>query len=184
MKNRFCLALLVAGIAPLGSWSAWGQDKAHDAIESEFGTFVEKDFPFFSQTVDVRDLGKDWPKNNLTPRGLVIDAGQGVRVCFDPDLLRVALVWRENEDGEFLQMNGMGPGSYRVPSQKAPSGQKNLPKPIGEPLLANGIYPGWFVGNGEPALVDPREKSLDAEEVGLGPLPRETGRFRRVTFAR
>ena len=180
MKNRFCLALLVAGIAPL---VACGQDKTHDAIESEFGTYVERDFPFFSQTVDARDLGKGWPKDNLTPRGIVIDAGEGVRVCFDPDLLRVALVWRENEDGEFLQMNGMGPGSYRVPSQKAPSGQNALPKPIGEPLLANGIYPGWYVGEGEPKLEDPREKSVDKEEVGLGPLPREMGRFEKIEFS-
>ena len=177
MKKCFCLALVVAGIAPA---LVSGQDKQHDAIPSEFGTFVEQDFPFFSHTVDARDLGDDWPKDNLTPRGLVIDAGNGVRVCFDLDLLRVALVWRENEAGEYLTMNGMAPGSYRVPSQKAGAGQGNLPKPIGEPLLANGIYPGWLVGDGEPKLVDPREKSVDEAEIGLGPV--ESGSFQKVSF--
>ena len=178
MKKCICLALVVAGITPC---LVSAQDKQHDAIPSEFGTYVEPDFPFFSQTVDARDLGGEWPKDNLTPRGIVIDAGHGVRVCFDTDLLRVALVWRENADGEFLQMNGMAPGSYRVPSQKAGSGQGKLPKPIGEPLLANGIYPGWFVGEGEVTLADPRAKSVDVEEIGLGPVA--SGSFGKVSFS-
>jgi len=178
VKKCFCLALVVAGFTPC---LVLGQDKEHEAIPSEFGTYVEKDFPFFSQTVDARDLGEGWPKDNLTPRGIVIDAGHGVRVCFDTDLLRVALVWRENEEGEFLQMNGMAPGSYRVPSQKAGAGQGKLPKPIGEPLLANGIYPGWFVGDGEVKLEDPREKSVDEAEVGLGPVA--SGNFQSISFS-
>lgn len=179
MKLFFYLALLFAGFAPC---AASGQDAEHNAIESPFGTYAEEDFPFFSQTVDARDLGGDWPKDNLTPRGLVIDVGEGVRVCFDPDLLRIALVWRENEKGEYLLMNGMAPGSYRVPSQKAGTGQGNLPKPVGTPLLANGLYPGWYVGEVKPELKDPRERSVDKDEVGLGPLPRELGRFLGVMW--
>lgn len=177
VKFTFCLALIVSACAPL-----LAQDKDHGAIESPWGTYAEDDFPFFSQTVDASDLGKGWPKVNLTPRGLVLNLGKGMHACFDPDLLRLALVWRENADGEFLQMNGMGPGSYRMPSQKAPSGQGSLPKVIGEPLLGTGVYAGWSIGDGGTKLEDPRQRSVDPDEVGLGPLPVEMGKFCRITF--
>ena len=163
---------------------ASAQDKAHLKLDSPYGSFVEDDFPFFSQTVDARDFGKGWPKDNLTPRGIVLKLGHGYYACFDTDLLRIALIWKENKDGEYLEMGGMAPGSYRLPNRKASAGQENLPKPIGTPLLANGIYPGWFVGESEPKLEDPREESVDPEEIGLGPLPVEMGRWNGLNLLR
>jgi len=52
-----------------------------------------------------------------------------------------------------------------------------LPKPIGTPLAATGIYPGWHVGDGKPDLKDHRERSIDLDEIGLGPLDRKIGRW-------
>jgi len=89
--------------------------------------------------------------------------------CFDPDLLRLALVWRSTGGGEFLQMNSMSAGSYRVSSLKAAAGQKKLPQPLGTPICATGIRPGWVAGETAEAGA--------GGDVGRGPLPREKGRF-------
>jgi len=167
-----CLATVV-----LSSFILRAQDKEHLALESPFASFVEKEFPFFSQTLDARHLEGNWPGNNLTPRGIILKLGQGYFACFDTDLLRIALVWKENKDGEYLTMTGMAPGSYRLPNRKAPAGQESLPRPIGTPLAATGIYPGWYVGDKKPDLKDHRERSVDPAEVGLGPLSPKTGRW-------
>ena len=45
------------------------------------------------------------------PRGIVLKLGNGVYGCFDPDLLRWAMVWRETEAGEWLEMNSMSAGN-------------------------------------------------------------------------
>lgn len=153
------------------------QDKKHLALPSPWASFVESDFPFFGSVLDARDFGER--KDNLTPRGVILNLGNGVHACFDTDLLRLALVWKESEDGEWLTMNSMAAGSYRLPEQKAPPGQKSLPKPMGTLLLENGLYPGWFVGEGEPDLKDPRDRGAAQEgEVGLGPLPPKLGKWR------
>lgn len=142
------------------------QDARHLELDSPFGSFVEDGFPFFTQTVDCRDLGAPWPEKNLTPRGVILKLGGGYFACWDTDLLRVALVWSENERGEYLTMTGMAPGSYRLPNKKAPAGQKRLPTPLGTPLAANGLYPGW--GDRE----DRRKRhGADPDETGLGPAP-------------
>lgn len=152
------------------------QDKRHLALKSPWASFVEADFPFFGQVLDAREFGER--QDNLTPRGVILNLGNGVHACFDTDLLRLALVWKETEDGEWLTMNSMAAGSYRLPEQKAPPGQKNLPKPMGTLLLENGLYPGWFVGDGTPKLEDPRERGTAQEgETGLGPLPPKLGKW-------
>lgn len=143
---------------------------------------MEPDFPFFSQTVDARDFGEAPLADNLTPRGIVLNLGAGVHACFDTDLLRYSLIWKEAAEGEVLTMTGMGPGSYREPSRKAPSGQNKLPKPLGTPLVATYALPG--VGTGEKGLAerDPRdvvEPGID-REVGLGPLPIEMGKWQGI----
>lgn len=151
------------------------QDKAHLELDSPFASYVESDFPFFGQTLDARDLGEDWPSDNLSPRGIILNLGHDHWACFDPDLLRIALVWKANDDGEYLTMTGMAPGSYRLPEKKAGAGQKSLPKPIGEILLANGIYPGWESGE-KITNKDPRDRGTAEEgEIGLGPLPPKLG---------
>jgi len=153
------------------------QDKAHLALESPFGSFVEDDFPFFCQTLDAREFGDNPEPTNLTPRGIIVKLGNDHYGCFDPDLLRWALIWKANEDGEYLTMDGMGPGSYRLPNRKASAGQSNLPKPIGTPISATPALPGWWAGE-KPTDEDPRERgSAEEGEVGLGPMPAEMGRF-------
>lgn len=135
----------------------------------DFGDFVEKDFPFFSSTLDCRDLGEGFPKDNLTPRGLILNLGHNLWACFDIDLLRIACIW-EGEQGESpITMNALAPGSYHVAGQKTKDGQEVLPKPIGRVWLANGIYPGWQVGD-KQSFEDPREPAPSPEEVGRGSL--------------
>lgn len=68
------------------------------AVPSPWGEFVEQDFPFFSSVLDARDVGEDFPKDNLTPRGLILNLGHNLWACFDTDLLRVACIW-EGEIG-------------------------------------------------------------------------------------
>ena len=150
-----------------------GQDADHLKLDSPFASFVEEGFPFFTQTLDSRKLGEEWPKDNLTQRGVIIKLGRGYFACFDIDLLRIALIWKENKKGEYLTMSGMAPGSYRLPNRKASAGQQQLPVPLGTPLAATGKYPGWMIGKapkkGYPK--DRRKRSVDAEESGLGPAP-------------
>jgi hypothetical protein len=157
--------------------AATGQEKAHLKLDSPFASFVEVGTPYFTQTVDARAFGEKPEPQNLTPRGIIIPAGNGYYGCFDPDLLRWSLFWRENEDGEYLTMDGMGTGSYRLPNRKSAPGQKELPRPLGLPLLAMPLLPG--VASGEsPVLHDPRERGKAEEgELGLGPIPPQQGRF-------
>ncbi len=147
---------------------ALAQDSKHLALDSPFDSFVEDDFPFFSQTLDARNLVGDWPKDNLSPRAVIMQLGGGYYAAFDIDLLRVALVWKANEKGEYLTMNGMAAGSYRLPNQKAAAGQTILPTPIGNIVNSGTLNPGWIKEGGDWS--DKRErKGADKEEPGLGP---------------
>jgi len=170
-----CLFLIASLSAFAGA--AVSQDREHLALESPFASFVEPDFPFFTQTIDAREFGGDPEATNLTPRGIVVKLGNGVHGCFDPDLLRWSLIWKETGKGEYLTMDGMAPGSYRLPNRKAPSGQEKLPRPMGEPLFASPARPGWWVGE-QPVEGDPRARGgADEGEIGLGPIAAEKGRF-------
>lgn len=156
---------------------AAGQELAHLEADSPYAAFVEESFPFFTQTIDATEFGDAPQERNLTPRGIVIPLGEGAYGCFDPDLLRWSLVWTANAESEYLTMDGMAPGSYRVPNRKANAGQASLPTPIGTPRHASPVLPGWGSG-AEPPETDPRERGgADPEEVGLGPVPEEMGRF-------
>lgn len=158
-------------------FSAAAQEKAHLELDSPFASFVEEGTPFFTQTVDARAFGEKPEPGNLTPRGIIIPAGNGFYGCFDPDLLRWSLFWKENGDGEYLTMDGMGTGSYRLPNRKSAPGQKELPRPLGTPLLATSLTPGVSTGE-RPVLTDPRERGGAEEgELGLGPIDPKDGRF-------
>jgi len=171
-RHYFALILLLA--LPFYSEA---QQKEHLELDSPFASFVETDFPFFTQTVDARDFGKDLPENNLTSRGIIIKLGEHHFACFDPDLLRWSLIWKANDEGEYLTMDGMGPGSYRLPNRKSSAGQSALPKPIGTPLLASKLLPGWSVG-AEPEETEPREQvNGDDDELSTGPIPVSLGRW-------
>ncbi len=153
------------------------QEKSHLALESPFASYVEADFPFFTQTVDARQFGPAPEKENLTPRGILIPAGNGVWGCFDPDLLRWALIWKQSDEGEYLTMDSMGAGSYRLPNRKSAAGQKELPRPLGTPWQALPPRPGVSLGE-SPVVEDPRDRGhAEAGELGLGPLPSTLGRF-------
>ena len=170
------------GLAVVGLSFVSAQEPGGTAIAGDdFGDFVEKDFPFFSSTLDCRDLGEGFPKDNLTPRGLILNLGHNVWACFDIDLLRIACIWEGEPGHPPITMNALAPGSYHVAGQKTKDGQEVLPKPIGKVWLANGIYPGWQVGE-TPSFEDPREPAPTKEEVGRGPLPSGMGRFDAILW--
>lgn len=175
--SRLCTYSVLALGAFLFAAPVIAQDAAHLALESEFGSFVEEDFPYFTQTVDAREFGEDAEPTNLTPRGIIVKAGNGYFGCFDPDLLRWSLIWKATDDGEYLSMDGMAPGSYRLPNRKSSAGQDSLPKPKGTPIYQSPALPGFHFG-APPKDKDPRiQEGADEGEVGLGPIPTELGRF-------
>jgi glucose/arabinose dehydrogenase/mono/diheme cytochrome c family protein len=140
--------------------------------------WVEPDFPFFSSVLDARKAGVDLAPDNLTPRGLVLNLGHDLWVCFDVDLLRVAAIWR----GPGVTAKALAPGSYHDVTRKTPGGQTQLPEPEGVLWLANGIYPGAQTGS-ELALADPRPRAPSPEEVGRGALPETHGRFEAIRMS-
>lgn len=142
---------------------------------SRWSNYLEADARYFSSVIDARRSGAPSTTNNLTPRGLVLRAGTNLWVAFDVDLLRVAAVWQ----GAGLSPVSMSEGSYHVAGVKAPEGQGALPSPVGRVLLANGVYPGWQLGDAIREE-DPRPPAPDAAEVGRGPVTSEIGRFLEV----
>ena len=163
MKFRALLAFLFV------STTLVAQKADAPAAPSPWGDFVEKDFPFFSSVLDARDVGEGFPKDNLTPRGLILNLGHNLWACFDTDLLRIACIWEGEPGKPPITPAALAPGSYHVAGQKTKDGQEDLPKPIGKVWLANGIYPGWQVGD-KPSFTDPRDPAPSNEEVGRGPM--------------
>ena len=108
------------------------------ADENRWNDFVETNFPFFSSVLDARKAGDEFPGDNLTPRGLILNLGHDAWACFDTDLLRVSALWV----GRGVTPDSMAQGSYHTAGVKAPEGQTRLPRPAGQVWLANGIYPG------------------------------------------
>lgn len=149
--------------------------------------YLESDFPFASTVLDARELDGKWDprtQHNLTPRGITIRLGAGIWTCFDPDLLRLSLVWKQETKDPF-ELNSLAAGSYHDAGRKVPGGQSALPKPLGTPILANGIYPGWFASNQLPEMLnDPRPAPPDADEVGRGALNPQSAQFLGLTMER
>ena len=143
--------------------------------KADLAPWVEPDFPFYSSVLDARHAGVTLPATNLSPRALVLNLGDGLWAAFDPDLLRVAAMWR----GDGVTPKALAPGSYHVPDKKTPGGQTPAPEPQGAVWVANGIYPGWQAGD-RLSLTDPREPAPSPEEVGRGPIPETTGRFNAI----
>ncbi len=67
------------------------------AMGRQWADWVEPDFPFFSSVLDAREVGEGFPKDNLTPRGLILNLGHNLWACFDTDLLRIACIWQGEE---------------------------------------------------------------------------------------
>ncbi len=156
---------------------AKGEDKKAAALPYEVAEFIEPDFPYFSSTLDARDVGGDAPKDNLTPRGLILNLGHNLWACYDVDLLRVACIWEAEPGKPPISLVALAPRSYKDPGQKTKDGQEDLPKPQGKILLTNGIYPGWQVGETFVAN-DPRDPCPTPSEVGRGPLA--VGHFKSI----
>lgn len=152
---------------------------ASSAAPDPFGEWLEADAPFFSSVVDARKAGPTLPANNLTPRGLVLRVGGDAWVCFDPDLVRVAAVWR----GTGVTPVALAPGSYHASDRKTTPGQEKLPEPAGNVVLANGIYPGWQLGD-RASFADPRSPAPSQDEVGRGPIDASVARFSAVRLTR
>lgn len=192
-RGRFVCSLLMR-LAPLAclflvACPALAQTKAKPKktappvparpANSPWGEFVEQEFPFFSSVLDAREAGAGLPKDNLTPRGLILNLGRNVWACLDTDLVRLACVW-EGKAGEApVTPEALAPGSYHIAGQKTKDGQDFLPKPVGRVWLANGIYPGWQIGK-QPSFTDPREPAPSPEEVGRGGLPPGSGQLARL----
>jgi glucose/arabinose dehydrogenase/mono/diheme cytochrome c family protein len=136
---------------------------------------VETNFPFISSTLDARKLGSGLPTDNLTPRGIILNLGNDSWACFDTDLLRISSMWF----GKGVTAVSMAQISYHSEGTKALEGETILPQPIGTPLIANGIYPGW---QKELSLIDPREPAPDPKEIGRGALSPALGRFNGIRF--
>ncbi len=180
MKFRSFLAFLTLATCSLAADKpARPKTVEAPATPSPWGDFVEKDFPFFSSVLDAREVGEGFPKDNLTPRGIILNLGNNLWACFDTDLLRIACIWEGEAGKPPVSPEALAPGSYHVAGQKTKDGQDFLPKPIGKVWLANGIYPGWQVGE-KPSFVDPREATASPEEVGRGPVLQRGLQFHSV----
>src|SRR5262245_6888775 len=94
--------------APRSPSPAPSKPAAPPRVPARWADWIEPDFPFFSSVVDARQAGPGLPANNVTPRGLVVNLGQGYWIAFDVDLLRVAAVWR----GNAVTPKALAPGSY------------------------------------------------------------------------
>src|SRR5687767_11105813 len=137
--------------------------------------WIEPDAPFFSSVVDARTVGAESTKDNLTPRGLVLNLGANNWACFDTELLRISAVWR----GHGVTLKSGSQISYQDAGQKSADGQAELAAPSGRVWLANGLYPGWQLAP-TADLSDPRSPAPSPEEIGRGPLPDSGTRFRGV----
>jgi cytochrome c2 len=141
-----------------------------------YAPWTEKDFPFTSTSLDLRDLEPQAVPMNITPRGLLLNLGENLWLCFDTELLRVAALWR----GHGVTPEALAPLSYQESKNlKTRGGQELLPKPDGKIILWNGVYPGWQLEN--PAtFTDPRKPQPSAAEPGRGPLPKTHARFQAI----
>ena len=175
------LALAIPALAADKPKKNKGEDKKAGSLPYKVGEFIEPDFPFFSSVLDCRDLGEGFPKDNLTPRGLILNLGHNLWACFDVDLLRIACIWESEPGKPPITLNALAPRSYQDPGQKTKDGQDDLPKPLGKVWLANGLYPGWQLGE-KPSFTDPRPAGVDAKEIGRGQMSGEKGRLISVAL--
>jgi cytochrome c2 len=138
--------------------------------KADFAPFVEPEFPFITTSMDGRNLGPGFPKDNISARCIAIQLGNGAYACFDPDMLRWSVAWT----GDFLPMVTMAQISYNDFHMK----DNELPIIGGDPKIATGLYPGWSGSN--PAFEDPRPPGPNPKGPSWGPLPQEMGRWNGI----
>jgi hypothetical protein len=137
------------------------------APEDPYAPFVEPGFPFIVSTVDAGRQGPAFPERNLAVRCVILMLGNDTYACFDTDLLRMAVAWR----GEFVSLTTMAQISY----QQAGNKNNQIPRVLGKPMLATGVYPGWM--SAEPRFADPRPAGPEPAAMGRGPIAPEQGRW-------
>jgi len=176
MYSKGILAPLLVVLCLVSNWPSHAQFPDTDpTTPSPWADWIEPDYPFFSSVLEVPQSGELLPTINRTPRGLVLNLGNNFWACFDTDLLRMAAIWR----GNGVTADALATKSYHPSGQKTPGGQIPLPQPDGTVWIANGIYPGWQIGE-QLRLEDPRTPAPSPEEVGRGPLTEKMGRFKAV----
>ena len=141
--------------------------------DPKFGPFVEPGFPYFVTTLDAGKLGTAFPQRNLAVRCVVLALGNDSYACFDTDLLRLAVAWR----GQFMSLTTMAQVSYNQPFNK----NNAIPRVLGRPVVANGIYAGW--SSGAASFIDPRPAGPNPDDVGRGPIAASAGRWSGTTVA-
>ena len=167
MTSRYPLQLFAAACLVVTA----GESAAHR--ENPFADFVEPGFPFIVSTVDAGKLGASFPERNLAVRCVILMLGNDSYACVDTDLLRVAAAWR----GEFVTMTTMAQVSYQQPGNK----NNAIPRILGKPVIATGIYPGWT--SGEPDFRDPRPAGPNPALVGRGPIAAAEGRWNGLSVS-
>jgi mono/diheme cytochrome c family protein len=141
--------------------------------EPKFGPFVEPGFPYFVTTLDAGKLGASFPQRNLAVRCVVLTLGNDSYACFDTDLLRLAAAWH----GQFMSLTTMAQVSYDQPFNK----NNAIPRVLGTPVVATGIYAGW--SSGAPSYADPRPAGPNPDDIGRGPIAARAGRWNGITVA-
>lgn len=153
-----------------------GCDNAERPIETnnfdslQLNDFVERDFPFISTSLDARDLGQFFPDDNLVARGLAFPLGDNVYACFDTDLLRWSVGWT----GAYLPLVLLPQVSYHDFFDKS----NDVPRIKGQPVFANGTYPGWSTKQLIHYEVRPEEHNR--EGFFWGAMPTSYGRWNGV----
>ena len=167
MRIRHIIQLFVVGalVVTAGTGASRSQQP--------FADFVEPGFPFIVSTVDAGKLGAAFPERNLAVRCVILMLGNDSYACFDTDLLRLAAAWR----GDFVSLTTMAQISY----QQAGNKNNAIPRVLGRPIVATGIYPGWT--SAEPDFRDPRPAGPNPLAVGRGPLAAGQGRWNGLSVA-
>lgn len=130
--------------------------------------FVEPNFPFIHTSLDLRNIGENFPAYNFASRIIATQLGNNAYMAFDPDMIRWAAAWT----GDFISMKGVAQVSYKDYFSK----NDGFPQILGKSVLATGIYPGWT--NYFPDFKDPREYINPADSLTWGTLPDNIGRWK------
>jgi len=157
-------------------WLVNLKPKVKFPIYQHWANFSEDHFPFFTTNLDSRKLGRYFPKDNLSSRGIVLKPGRDHYACFDTDLLKFSLIWKNGG----VSQNSMAPGSYHVQSarKKSSQGEKKNTVPLGEFMIGLGKVPG--VEAAKSTWTDPRPAPLDPNQICNGPIPEEKGRWNGI----
>src|SRR5690606_7446080 len=173
ISKRRMLSYVLVFVYILLGWLSSCSSSDSPVMENDFdnidlASFFESDFPFVSTYLDARDLGRDFPDDNVVARGLIINLDDSAYMCFDRDLLRWSVAWT----GDYLNEGMLPQVSYRDYFNKLAS----VPTIVGTPTFGNGIYPGWSPRS--LPLEEVRPASQENEGMFWGPLPLDYGQWK------